>query len=145
MPQIYPDEGLIQSLLNVVDNNGAGLVWALWVNDVEPDLDSELLDFTPADSMWGQVRLKAVDFPNQMVNVHVGVIQATPIRFQNTGATSVDVYGYMAYDDVDDLLILVNRYVDAPIVLAAGGKLDLVPIVGDSSLVLTDVIDGGTF
>jgi hypothetical protein len=145
MPQIYPDEGLIQSLLSVADNGGTGLKWALFTNDITPDLASELTDFDLADVAWGQVTLKAIDFTQSLVNLNVGTIQAAAVVFTNSGGTDVDVYGYLAFDPIRNCVVLCNRYDDAPRTVVAGGTLSLVPMMGDSSLVLTDVIDGGTF
>jgi hypothetical protein len=79
------------------------------------------------------------------VNLHVGTIQADRHTFTNTGAAGVDVYGFAAIDPVGGGLVLVNRYPDAPHHVAIGGTLDLTPMIGDSSEVLTDVLDGGTF
>lgn len=145
MPQLYPDEGLILNLLNVADNGGNGLAWVLWTNDLVPDLDTVAADLVFAGATWAKVTLKAVDFPNELVNLHVGTIQADAIVYTNTTGSGVDIYGYAAIDPVGGGLVLVNRYDDAPHHVAAGGTLNLTPMIGDSSEVLTDIIDGGTF
>jgi hypothetical protein len=145
MPQIYPDEGLILNLMNVADNGGNGLAWVLWVNDIETDLDTVADDLTFADPTWAKVTLHGDDYTQQLVNLHVGTIQAERHTYTNTSGTAVDVYGYAAIDPVGGGLVLVNRYADAPHHVAIGGTLDLTPMIGDSSEVLTDVLDGGTF
>jgi hypothetical protein len=145
MPQIYPDEGLILNLLNVVDNGGSGLNWILWTNDIEPELDTVSADLEFADATWAKRNLKALDFPFNLTNLHVGTVQASPVVFLNDSALAVDIYGYAAVDPLGEDLVLVCRFADAPRHVAIGGTLSLTPMVGDSSQVLTDTIDGGTF
>ena len=145
MPQIYPDEGLILNLLNVADNGGNGLAWVLWTNDLVPDLDTVAADLTFANPAWAKVTLHGNDYTSQLVNLHVGTIQADQIVFTNSAGGAVDVYGYAAIDPVGNGLVLVNRYDDAPHHVAIGGTLRLTPMIGDASEVLTDIIDGGTF
>jgi|SRR5665213_4187492 len=145
MPQIYPDQGLLQMLHRIVENAGSGLTWALYTNDLDPTLDSLLSDFTLGDPGWAQVVLVGTDFVNEIVNLHVGTIQAPTIQFKNTGVITVDVYGYVIFDQVGRLLIAANRFEDSPITMIVNAVQPVPAIIGDYSSVLTDIIDGGTF
>lgn len=145
MAQIYPDEGLIPMLLAIVDNAGEGLTWALYENDVQPDLDSVLSDFTLSDPTWGQAILDAADFTNSLVNLHIGTLQAPNIKFKNTTAATVTVYGYVVFNQVGNVLIAANRFEAAPVTLVVNATQTVTAIIGDYSEVLTDIIDGGTF
>jgi len=143
--QIYPDQGLVESLLNVADNGGQGLTWTIFSNDITPDLDSVLADFDLVAAAWAKEVWLAIDYPNHYVNLHVGTIQSEVVSFVNPGPGPIDIYGYVAVDQVGNLLILACRFDDAPRTIAEGGALNLVAQIGDSSQVLTDIIDGGTF
>ena len=145
MIQIYPDSGLVEMLLRIVANDGAGLTWALFQNDVEPDLDTNLADLTLADAGWGQTVLDETDFTLSQVALHIGTIQGSAIVFVNTTGVDQDVYGYAVFDQVGGKLFAVARFDVAPQTIAPAGNVSVLPIFGDYSDVLIPVIDGGTF
>ena len=59
MQLVYPDDGLLHQLKLIANNNGNGLLWQLYQNDIDPQLDSVLADFTLADATWGRARLSS--------------------------------------------------------------------------------------
>lgn len=145
MYQVYPDQGLVAMLKTIVENAGDGLTWALFTNDEDVDEESVLADFDLADVAWGQVNLVAADFILTQVVAHVGSIQADPIVYTNAELVSVDVYGYVVFDPVLQILIAASRFDSAPRVLSPGGQTSVQPILGDYSESFVPLIDGGEF
>jgi len=145
MLQIYPDEGLVSMLLSIVDNNSLGLTWALYSNDVSPNLDSVLTDFTLINSSWAQRILTAGDFSYQQVALHIGTIQADAIAFVNTSGSTKTAYGYVVFNQHDSQLVAAARFDDAPETVLNTKCVRVSPIIGDHSASLTPIIDGGTF
>lgn len=144
MIQVYPDEGLTKLLRIIAHNSGNGLRWRLFVNDVEPDPSNELGDFELAGT-WGQVALDDTDFVLSQVVAHVGTIQANTIELENDTGDLVGVYGYIVFEPGDGTLLMVHRFVDAPISVPDGESVPITPVLGDYSDLSVPIVDGGTF
>lgn len=144
MAQIYPDEALLPILRAIVAQAAAGLTWALYQNDIDPQRDSVLADFDIAAS-WGQLNLTDTDFATGFVFQHIGVIQAASHRFENNTGVSQTIYGYVAFDPLTNKLIAVARFTDAPVVLDDGEYRSVAPLLGDFSQQPAEVYDAGTF
>lgn len=145
MYQIYPDQGLTTMLLRIVENNGNGLTWALFTNDVDVDEASVFADFVLADAAWGRVNLHAADFILSQVVAHVGTIQANAILYTNSEAVPVNCYGYVVIDVGAQKIYTAARFDDAPRVVAPGGQTAVQAILGDYSESFVPLIDGGEF
>ena len=144
MLQVYPDEGLTTLLKTIARNDGNGLLWALFVNDVEPATDNELTDFT-LSGLWGQVTLDDTDFVLEQVVANVGTIQGDSIFLENDTGAPVNVYGHVVIDPVTNKLVMVVRFPTAPITVADGAEIPLTPVLGNYSDLSVPVVDGGTF
>jgi len=144
MLQCYPDEGLTTLLKIVANNNGNGLIWRLFTNNVEPATSNELEDFTLA-AAWGTRTVELEDFILSQVVAHVGTIQANTIMLENDTGSTVNVYGFVVIEPVNETLLMVYRYPDAPIAVADGEQIPMTPVLGDYSDLSVPIIDGGTF
>jgi len=144
MLQVFPDEGLTLMLRRIAHNNGDGLIWRLFTNDVEPDPDNELEDFDLAGT-WGTRVVEESDFVLEQVVAHVGTIQANTINLENDTGGDVTVYGFVAYEPVTETLLMVYRYPEAPITVPDGETIPMTPVLGDYSDLTVPIIDGGTF
>lgn len=144
MIQVYPDEGLTTLLKMIARNDGNGLLWALFVNDVEPAVDNETSDFTKA-AAWGQRTLDDTDFTLEQVVANVGTIQGNSIFLENDTGGPVDVYGFIVVEPITQKLVMVHRYPTAPITVADGAEIPMTPVLGNYSDLSVPVVDGGTF
>jgi hypothetical protein len=145
MVQIYPDEGLVPILLAIVANNGSGLTWALFSNNVTPTLDSVLADFTVPSGGWAERILDDTDFVFQQVALHVGTIQAPSIVYTNSTGSPKNVYGYIIFDQIGQKLRGAARFDIAPTTIINGGTQKVQAIIGDNSNEINAGIDNGTF
>lgn len=145
MVQIYPDEGLITALLRIVENDGNGLTWALYSNDLDPSPASVFTDFTLIADLWARTQLLASDFTLTQVISHVATIQAAAIDFTNSEGVSRTAYGYFIYDQVDEKVIAAARFDDAPVTILPGGTKTVAAIIGGYSESVVPEIDGGVF
>lgn len=144
MIQVYPDDGLTTLLRIIARNDGNGLSWALFVNDVEPAVDNQLGDFTQA-AAWGKRLLDDTDFVLEQVVANVGTIQGDTIFLENDTGGPIDVYGFIVVEPVTQKLVMVHRYPTAPITVAHGAEIPLTPVLGNYSDLSVPVVDGGTF
>lgn len=133
MDLIYPDNGLVQSLLVLVENGGSGLLWSLYTNNYTPIKSSVLADFT---SVSGDLvgTYKAVDFVFQQTVGNVGYIQANNKVKTNSSGASKNWYGYYVLHASTSKIIAAARFDDAPRVIANGGTTQIVPILGAKSV-----------
>lgn len=131
MDIIFPDTGLIRTLLQVV---GDGLIYNLFTNDYTPTLSDALTDYTVANwSGYASQTVTQLDFITQEVTAHVGGISAGPLAFYNTSNDPVVVYGYFVTDSTGTTLVAAARFDLAPITIPNGGLFPVTPILGDYS------------
>ena len=144
MIQVYPDEGLTTLLKIIARNDGNGLLWALFVNDVEPATDNELADFT-LSAAWGQVTLDDTDFVLEQVVANVGTIQGNTIDLENDTGGAINVYGYVIIEPVSETLLMVYCDPNGPVSVADGDSYPITPVLGNYSDLSVPIVDGGTF
>jgi hypothetical protein len=130
--QVFPDEDLVESLLNIV----APSIWyALFSNNLTPTDSNVIGDFTQAVIGPGATLLAQKVLPGaftlQAVSGHIGKITAPDITISNVSGFTVTVYGYLAgfgvtANAVTDLL-LAARFDVAPLVLAPGDTVNITP------------------
>jgi hypothetical protein len=131
MQQIYPDEGLVTQLVRIM---GDDVHYHLFVNDVTPDRDTVLADFTEAAfTGYVEVTVEAADFTIDGVSAHVGYIQAPPITFSNGSGVDQDAYGYYVTDVGDTEVLAAARFDAAPVTKPDGDQWSVIPVWGDSS------------
>ncbi len=131
MNQIYPDVGLIPILRRIVTPS---VVYHLFVNDVTPDRDSVLGDFTEMTaSGYAEIVVDEADFTLDGVTAHIGSLLAAPIAFENTSGGALDAYGYFATNAAGDELLACARFDSAPVNKEDGESWLVTPIVGDFS------------
>lgn len=128
MAVIVPSEGR-KRLLEVIKTNSTHRC-ALFKNNLTPDVDSELADFTIADFSgfgevnitWGAVTVNDDD-NGEMTG---GLVQFV----HDGGATSNDIYGYLVYDIAGgaNKVIFCERFSDAPRSMAVeDDEIDITP------------------
>lgn len=145
MQTIFPDDGLVQALKGVADNQGNGWVYAVYTNDLTPDMDSVFADFSiPADA-WAKHTVVLADWILEQVVLHVGTIQGEPLVFTNPAISDIDLFGFLAYDPISHVVLLAERFEEAPITLASGQSVDVPLQIGDASESTVPIIDGGEF
>jgi hypothetical protein len=137
MDQIYPDEGLVYAILQVLlGDAAAGMQWDLFTNDVTPTLNTVLSDLTLATTGWtnsGNL-LTPSDFTLQQVTAHIGSAQAPNIAFTNMTGVDQNVYGFCVHNTAfPKKLFAVARFDSAPIVVHDGDSIPVIPIIGDYS------------
>jgi hypothetical protein len=133
MDIIYPDDGLLYVLNQLIAGSGSGLYWQLFTVNVTPSLSDTLATYATLPGSWAKVQLAASAFTLQQITVHVGTVQAANHTFTNTTGSPVDVYGYLVIDATDSKIVAAARFDGAPIVVPAGGTISITPILGDES------------
>lgn len=132
MNQIYPDDGLLAMLLDVV--TAGGLDFHLFTNNYTPVRGSLIGNFTEAAwAGYAVVNVLPAAFLIQSVSGHVGTIIAPPISFANTSGGVVNAYGYYATRHSDGKLRFAARFDGAPAVILDGGSQQVTPILSDFS------------
>lgn len=126
MHQIYPDVGLVPIAKRIVSD---GIVIRLFTNDVTPNRDSVLADFTGMGTGYGvgPITVLLADFTLSGVAGHIGSITHAPIAFTKTSGDPEQAYGYYATstDNVD--LLFAARFDSAPITKASGESWIVTP------------------
>lgn len=133
MKLVFADESLVDQLLLLAAGTGAGLYWRLFENNKTPAAGDVLADYTLSDDAWGEIQVDPGDFTIQQVSAHQGSIQALNIVFTNGSGGPVAIYGYCILNAAKTKLIAAVRFDDAPIALADGAQLPVVPILGSQS------------
>lgn len=131
MHQIYPDIACRKILGHLL----GGMIHMnlhLYVNNLTPDLNTTLGDFTVA-SFTGYLTqsVAAADFSVSTAG-HLSTGIADPVAFTNSSGGPVSVYGYYLTGD-DGALIGCARFDSAPLTIDDGDSLPVVPIIGDFS------------
>lgn len=128
---VFPDEGLPGVLTRIAN---ATLVLRLFVNDITPDRDTELADFTEASwTGYASVNLNLGDFVSSGFIGHVAFLATDPITFLNTGATPETCYGYYVEGSTSDVMIAA-RFDPAPrTLIALTGETEVTVVIGDFS------------
>lgn len=131
---ILPDEGIGDQLEYILRASISGVLpWRLilWVNDVEPDADTELADLTEATfGGYSAVSLTRATWTVPVVDA--GCATSTwgtdAIVWYVTSGPEETVYGYAMYDTTELVLRFVQRFEPDDIVpLQVGGRLLLLP------------------
>lgn len=113
---------------------GAGLLYHLYTNDVEPGLSDTLDSYTPAAwSGYAPILVPAVAWTIEGVSAHVGNLQAAAILFRNTSPGLVVVFGFYATDDTGMQLVCAGRFDAAPVTIAVGATYPVTPLLGSYS------------
>ena len=134
MKIVFADESLLDILNAIADGSGAGLFWKLFENNVTPDSDSVVADFTFATAAWGEIQVPLASFTLQQVAAHQASIQAPDITFTNGDAIAVTLFGYVVTNAAKTKVIAAARFDDAPITLAVGSPFAVTPVLGLESL-----------
>jgi hypothetical protein len=136
MDQIYPDEGLISTLLaQMRGQSSESLTWDLFTANLNPPNIAATWSGLSLCSTGGQFAAIAVPlsaFSAQFLAGHVGAIQAPQINFLNIAGGTVTVLGYAIYDPAINLLQGL-AYFDQPISVPRGGRVTVTPILGTYS------------
>lgn len=132
MHQIHPDSTLVPMLQRIVSN---GIVYGLYTNNVTPSLATVLGDLTEMASTAGYARVTVTGASYSITGVisNKALVQGSPISFVLT-ATGSSIYGYFMLDGTTGNLVGVARFDTAPISLAGGATITVLPVLGDSSL-----------
>lgn len=133
MKLVFADESLIDELVALATGSGGGLYWRLFENDIVPATDKVKADYTLSDDAWGEIQVPPADFDIQQVSAGQGSIQALNIVFQNGSGGPLNFYGYVILNAAKTKVIAAVRFDDAPISLADGAQLPVVPILGAQS------------
>ena len=128
MNLIHPDATLVPNLLRLATPS---LNYHIFVGDVACDRNTVLADFGGGGN-WGPVNVPVASFTLTGVAAHKGTIVAPPITLTDPVPSAGTAYGYYVTDETDAILIACARF-DTPIPFLAGGSLNLIPILGDSS------------
>lgn len=128
MNQVYPDEGLLPTLVRALPSD---MWYWLFTNNVTPDQDTILSGLT-ADTTIGSIDVNGTDFTLTGVAGHVARVVAPDIAFENTTGSPRSVYGYFASSAIasgapSGTIVLAARFDSAPIAIAAGGFLPVTP------------------
>jgi hypothetical protein len=131
MDMIFPDEGLIFTLQRVAGNGPSsttGNYWGLYTNNITPGRSSVKATFTIDTTNFSLVQKKQDDLTLQTVVADIASIQGASLTFTNGGGSSVNVYGYVILDPSQTFVVAAVRLDSAPVAVAAGATLAVVPI-----------------
>lgn len=133
MQQIYPDNGLVWMLQQVVQGTSSNFNLHLFTNNIVPSLADTVGTYTdPGHSFNSPTQLGAGDFPSSGVAAHQGYITGPPVVFTNTTGSSQTVYGYFVTDPTNTY-VFASAAFDTPVVVPNGGSIPVIPVLGDSS------------
>jgi len=133
---VFPDEGLLYVLNRIAGNytdSADGLYWCIYTNDETPDRTTVLADLTIDSADFAPVQIDSTGLPTQGIASDVGSIQGPAINFTNGGGSSVNCYGYAVLDSTQSFLVAAARFDSAPISVASGGALPVIPILQSRS------------
>ena len=132
MDQIYPDNGLVYLLQQMVGNTG--LIYDLFINDVTPTLNDTPPTYTIAAwSGYASIQVNPASWTLYGVLAHLGSIQAPTLYFANSSGSPQVVYGYVIWDPTKTYIVGAARFDGAPVTIADGASYSVVPILGDFS------------
>jgi len=132
MTQLYPDDGLLFTLERLANAAGAGLIWQGFTSNTTPARGDVKSTYTLASATYFQTQVPLSSFTLEQVAAHVGTIQATNIVWTNGSGSSVTLYGYIIYEPTNNKLIAAARFDAGATVVANGGSIAIVPILGDA-------------
>jgi hypothetical protein len=128
MNVVFPDAGLIPILVKIV---GSGLIYNLFINDINPGVESVLVDFQIANwSGYASVTVPAAAWSLQVVEGDVGKFQADPILFFNTSPGDRVTYGYYVTDSSNTDIVAAARFDLAPVTIRRGDAYPVLPLLG---------------
>jgi hypothetical protein len=133
MQLIWPNQGLSRVLTRMLGDVSAGdLLWILYVNDVTPTHTTVRTDLTPDVTNFTEVSQSNSDFTLSFLDSAARTYykMAPYIYFQNTGLSTVNVYGYFIVDPVNPELIAAARFDGAPLGIIPGDSIPVQPIIG---------------
>lgn len=131
MDQIYPDNGLVYLLNQMVQN---GFVFDLFVNDAIPTLNDTSASYTIASwTGYASIAVTGSAFTFSQVVAHLGFLQAPNIFWTNASGSPQTVYGYIIWDVAKTYILAAARFDAAPIVIPDTGNQLVTPIIGDFS------------
>jgi hypothetical protein len=132
MDQIYPDNGLVFLLKQMV--GGSGVVFDLFVNNVTPSLNDTPATYTIASwTGYASLPISPSAWTFSQVVAHLGFLQADNIFWTNSSGSPQDVYGYLIWDSTKTFILAAARFDGAPITIPNGGIQMVTPIIGDFS------------
>jgi hypothetical protein len=128
--QVYPDDGLLQGLLQYLPTN---LWYWLYSNNFAPDQNSTIGSFT-VDTNFPGVAVPASAFTLQSLAAHVAHVTAADIAMTNGGGSTENVYGYFATDGISGglpsgKLFLAAQFDSPPLAVVPGGSLPITPTI----------------
>ncbi len=126
MGLVVPDEGEVHLLDMLVGGTDmTGLHLRLYKNNLTPDQDTVLSDFTEADfSGYAQV---SPSFGSASTVSHKGKIVDTSARnfTHNGGGTSNTVYGYYLVNSFDNVCLWAERFSSSQVVAVSGDTITI--------------------
>ena len=131
MHAIYPDASLSWHVGRAIN---VDWVYHLFTNNLTPDRDTVLGDFTEA--AWTGYAVDTAyttDWTMRAVASHKGSAEATDVTFNNTSGGDQVAYGYYVTDTGGTQLIQCGRFDDAPVTIPDGDSYSFTPRHGDRS------------
>jgi hypothetical protein len=131
MDILFPDNGLLYQLKEILT---PGVEFHLFTNNYTPTLGDVLSSYTiPTWTGYASISQDWLDFTISSVVGHNGFAIAPPISWTNSGSSAVDIYGYFVLDPTTTFVLQAARFDGAPIVVPAGGSIQVIPTWGDFS------------
>lgn len=131
MNQIYPDAGLVASLVKYV---AGGFNYHLFVNDWHPSLADTLANYTEAAwSGYAPIVVNDGQFIPSVVVNHIAQIEAPIINFGNTSTAVQNVFGYFVTDTTNAILFAAARFDNAPRSIPINSAQPVLPAFGTYS------------
>lgn len=137
MNVIYPDSALIW-LLQQIASTDPGLVYHLYVNEVNWSPQTSLADLTAADTVFPPQTVAIDDWIISGVQDNVGYLQAANLLFTNYTGANQTVFGYFATDGTGGVLVLGAQFDGAPLTVQPNANVALTPILGGYSANVSD-------
>ena len=127
----FPDVSLVWSLQRLI---GPGLLYHIFTNDHNVTLTDTLASFTEATySGYAPINVAAAAWSMTSVTNHLGGIAAPTIAFFNISGSSYKAFGFFVTDTTGAQLVAASRFDDAPITVAPGAFVPVVPELGSYS------------
>ncbi len=134
MSLIVPDEGEVAMLDMLVNGDGmAGLHLRLYQNNLTPDQDTVLADFTEAT--FSGYAEDSPSFGAAATVSHKGKIVDTAARdfTHSSGGTSNTVYGYYLVNAPDTKVLWAERFSSPQVVAVNGDKITITLALTENS------------
>lgn len=138
MDQIYPDDGLIWWLQQMVGQGlASGVEFDLFASNITPALTDTVSTYSGSIPSWagygGPIAVAGSAFTFVNVVAHLGSAQAPNVAFGNSSGSTQQAYGYIIRNPGGTKLLAAARFDSAPLSILNGAFQLVTPIVGDFS------------